>query len=57
LHCDLGSDAGSLAQALYREGVSVRPMGTWGMPGSLRISIGNAEQNRALIDALRRIRG
>ncbi len=56
IHCDLGQEATPLAQALHREGVSVRPLGTWGLPNSLRISIGNAEQNRALIDALRRVR-
>jgi len=56
IHCDVGREATALAQSLHREGVSVRPLGTWGLPNSLRISIGSADQNRALVDALRRVR-
>jgi len=56
LHVDLGREASPLAQALHREGVSVRPMGTWGLPNSLRISIGSPDQNRTLVEAMRRVR-
>ena len=56
VHCDAGPDAPALAQALHQQGISVRHLGTWGLPNSLRISIGKPEQNRALVEALRRVR-
>jgi len=55
LYCDLGRDAGGVAEQLREQGVSVRPLGTWGAPNCMRVSIGTAEQNRLFLDALERI--
>jgi histidinol-phosphate aminotransferase len=55
IHCEVGREASALAQALHREGISIRPLGSWGLPNSLRISIGSAEQNRSLVEVLRRV--
>ena len=42
-------------QALLREGVIVRPVDNYGMPGYLRISIGLPQENRRCLDALARV--
>ena len=55
IHCDVGREAVTLAQVLYHQGISVRPLGTWGLPHSIRVSIGTADQNRLLADALRHL--
>ncbi|MAE72137.1 MAG: histidinol-phosphate transaminase [Gemmatimonadetes bacterium] len=46
-----------LAGALMEEGVIVRPMGFYGMPEAVRISVGTADENRRLVQALDRARG
>jgi histidinol-phosphate aminotransferase len=53
---DCGRDAAEFAAELSEEGVSVRPLTSFGMPTWLRISVGTAEQNRLLVDALSRVR-
>lgn len=52
----VGDDDGAGArvnQALLRRGVIVRPVGNYGLPQWLRISIGTAEENARCIAALR----
>ena len=44
-------------QALQKMGVIVRPMGPYGFPAYLRISIGTAEENERLIAALQKTLG
>ena len=41
---------------LQRQGVIVRPMGGYGLPEWVRISVGTPEENRRCLDALRRSR-
>jgi histidinol-phosphate aminotransferase len=43
-------------EQLLREGVIVRPLGAFGMPEHMRISVGLPKQNARLIEALRRLR-
>jgi histidinol-phosphate aminotransferase len=43
-------------ERLLREGVIVRPLAGFGMPGHVRITVGLAEENERLVKALRRIR-
>lgn len=43
---------GRVNEALLRQGVIVRPVGNYGLPQWLRISIGLPEENQTLIDAL-----
>ncbi|MBC7574501.1 MAG: histidinol-phosphate transaminase [Herminiimonas sp.] len=53
----VGSDDGAGARvnlALLQQGVIVRPVGNYGLPQWLRISIGLPEENAAFIAALRR---
>jgi histidinol-phosphate aminotransferase len=51
LFCDLEEDAAAVANRLQNEGVAVRPLGPWGAPSCIRITIGTPEQNQALLQA------
>ena len=42
-------------KALLAHGVIVRPLGPYGMPGFLRVSIGNANENDAFLAALDKV--
>jgi histidinol-phosphate aminotransferase len=55
VYCDVAEDASGFADRLLREGVSVRPLGAWGAPNCIRVSIGTPEQNQLFLDAVRRI--
>ncbi len=56
LFCDLGEDAAAFAGRLQEEGVAVRPMGPWGSPQCIRVTIGTPEQNEFLLSAARTLR-
>lgn len=56
LYCDLGEDAVSVANRLREQGVAVRPLGGWGAPHCMRVTIGMPEQNRAFLEAARKVR-
>lgn len=45
-------DAAPVYDALLQQGVIVRPVANYRMPDFLRVTIGTAEQNRRLVDAL-----
>jgi histidinol-phosphate aminotransferase len=54
----VGDDAGAGARInleLLKRGIIVRPVGNYGLPEWLRISIGLPEENAAFIQALRAI--
>ncbi len=55
LYVEVGEDAPALYDALLREGVIVRPLGGFGAPGALRISVGTPEENACFADALGRV--
>ena len=52
LTAGFGRDCGSLHRSLLERGVIVRPMGSYGLPEHLRITIGTQSQNDRLLDAL-----
>lgn len=52
---DMKQEAQPLFQALLKEGVIVRPVGNYGLPQHLRISIGLAEENEFALAALGRV--
>jgi histidinol-phosphate aminotransferase len=52
---DTGRDAAGVYEALLREGVIVRPVENYGLPGCLRITIGAARDNERAMAALRRV--
>jgi histidinol-phosphate aminotransferase len=49
---DMGQDAMPVYDALLQEGIIVRPVGNYGLPNHLRITIGTAEQNTRCLVAL-----
>lgn len=55
LYCDTGENADPFAERLRQQGVSVRPLGGWGAPECVRVTIGTPEQNRFFLDAARKI--
>lgn len=52
---DVGRPAAPLFDALLREGVIVRPVGNYGMPNHLRISVGTPAQNERFLAALKKV--
>jgi histidinol-phosphate aminotransferase len=52
---ELPGDALPVYEALLREGVIVRPVGAYGLPRHLRVSVGLEEENRKFIAALERV--
>lgn len=51
---DAGEDAAALGKRLQAGGVIVRPLGPWGIPTAIRVTIGKPEQNELFIAALSR---
>lgn len=49
---DLGRPAGPVNEALLRRGVIVRPVGNYGLPNHLRISVGLEQENARFLAAL-----
>jgi histidinol-phosphate aminotransferase len=47
-------DAPRVYQALLAQGVIVRPVANYGMPGHLRVTVGLPEQNARFLGALER---
>ncbi len=52
---DIGRDAQAVYESLLRHGVIVRPMGAWGLPTCLRISVGTPAQISRLVAGLARV--
>jgi histidinol-phosphate aminotransferase len=50
---DLGRPSMPVYDALLRQGVIVRPLGPYGMPTHLRVTIGTSAGNERFIAALR----
>jgi len=52
---DVGYDAGAAHEGLLREGVITRPMGPYGFPTSLRVSVGTDPEIRRFLKALQKV--
>jgi len=55
LFCDLREGTAAVANRLQDEGVAVRPLGSWGAPNCIRVTIGTPEQNQAFLQAARQL--
>jgi histidinol-phosphate aminotransferase len=55
LYCELGQDAAPVCTRLRKEGIRVRPLGAWGSPTCIRVSIGTAQQNEKFLEAMRKL--
>lgn len=52
---DIAKPAAPIYDALLRQGVIVRPVGNYGLPNHLRVTVGTEEENRIFLDALDRV--
>lgn len=48
-------NAAECFEKLLASGIIIRRLASYGLPGHLRVSIGNAEENRAFLDAMEKI--
>ena len=48
-------DGGAVFEALLRQGIIVRAMGSYKLPEWIRVSVGTMEENRRFIEALRQV--
>jgi len=55
LTVDLGRPAGPIDQALLHEGCIARPVGNYGLPNHLRVTVGLEAENARLLAALERV--
>jgi histidinol-phosphate aminotransferase len=55
IYCELGEDAVTVARRLQAEGVIIRPLGPWGAPTAIRVTIGTPEQNEIFLKAFRKV--
>jgi histidinol-phosphate aminotransferase len=56
IFCELSQDAAQFAERLRENGVIVQPLGMWGAPSAIRVSIGTPEQDARLLTVLGNIR-
>jgi histidinol-phosphate aminotransferase len=56
LYAEVGEDARPFFEDLLRLGVIVRPLHGFGAPGAIRVTVGTAEENALLGEALGRLR-
>ena len=56
LFVEVGEDAPALFDALLRQGAIVRPLGAFGAPGALRITVGTPDENEFFAEALASVR-
>jgi histidinol-phosphate aminotransferase len=52
---EVGEDSRAVFEALLREGVIVRPLGPFGAPGAIRVTVGTEEENALFGAALERV--
>ena len=57
LSFDAKQNAQDLAQRLRQEGLLIRPLGAWGAPTWIRVTLGTAEQNQRFLHALSKVSG
>jgi histidinol-phosphate aminotransferase len=55
VYCELGDDAATVAKRLQAEGIIVRPLGPWGAPSAIRITIGTLGQNEIFLKAFKKV--
>jgi histidinol-phosphate aminotransferase len=55
LYADVGDDAAALYERLLREGVIVRPLGGFGAPTAIRVSVGTPDEIEVFAAALGRV--
>ena len=54
VYCEIGEDAGAFAKRMQAEGVIIRPLGPWGAPNAIRVTIGTPDQNQTFLKAFKK---
>src|SRR5262249_16679049 len=49
---EVGEDSNEFARRLRQKGVLVRPLRAWGVPTSIRVTLGTPEQNQFFVEVL-----
>jgi histidinol-phosphate aminotransferase len=49
VYCDLREDSAPVAARMREHGVLIRPLGAWGEPTAIRITVGTTEQNQIFL--------
>ena len=52
---DLPRDVKVINEGMLRRGVIIRPMGGFGLPNAIRVTIGTREQNKKMLEALKEV--
>jgi histidinol-phosphate aminotransferase len=55
VYLDVGGEAADLFERFLREGVIIRPLGSFGAPTAIRISVGTPDENEFFAGALARV--
>jgi histidinol-phosphate aminotransferase len=55
LYCELRGDAPSVARRMQAAGVAILPLGAYGAPTAIRVTIGTPEQNEIFVNAFRKV--
>ena len=55
LYCEVREDAASVARRMQAEGVAILPLGAYGAPTAIRVTIGKPEQNEIFVNAFRKV--
>ena len=55
VYCDIGEDVAGVAKKMQDQGVIIRPLGPWGAPRAMRVTIGTPEQNQTFLQAFRKV--
>jgi histidinol-phosphate aminotransferase len=53
VYCEVRQDAAVFAARIRQRGIVVQPLGTWGAPTAVRVSVGTPGQNHNFLEALR----
>ena len=52
LTIDMGRDAAPIYEAFLHQGVIVRPIGVYGLPNHLRVTVGLPSENERFVEAM-----
>lgn len=55
IYFETPESAATLAKAIQAEGVIVRPLGPWGIPNGIRVTVGTPDENDLFLSALRKV--
>ncbi len=55
IYCELKENAAAFAQSMKQEGILIRPLGSWGAPSAIRVTIGTPEENSLFVRAFRTV--